>query len=115
MPLDYAKHQSILLQILKEIYSDTSIAPYLGFKGGTAAYLFYGLNRKSVDLDFDLLNESKEAEVFEKLQKIAQSHGKIIDLRVDRRNFGSEYELKDETLFQLRLLRELENPFPIDQ
>jgi len=124
MPLDYAKHQSILLQILKEVYSDTSIAPYLGFKGGTAAHLFYDLNRKSVDLDFDLLNESKEAEVFEKLQKIAQSYGKITESRikhfnllnvisyapgaekikveVNRRNFGSQYELK--TLFGISML-----------
>jgi hypothetical protein len=45
MTLDYSKHKSILLQILKDIYSNTSIAPYLGFKGGTAALLFYGLDR----------------------------------------------------------------------
>ena len=57
MTLDYSKHKSILLQILKDIYSDTSIAPYLGFKGGTAALLFYDLPRNSVDLDFDLLDE----------------------------------------------------------
>lgn len=45
MTLDYSKHKAILLQILKDIYSDTSIAPHLGFKGGTAALLFYDLNR----------------------------------------------------------------------
>lgn len=54
MTVDYAKHKNILLQILKDIYSDTTIAPYLGFKGGTAAHLFYNLNRDSFDLDFDL-------------------------------------------------------------
>jgi len=115
MTLDYSKHKNILLQILKDIYSDTSIAPHLGFKGGTAALLFYDLNRDSVDLDFDLLNESKEAEVFEKINKIAKSYGTIIDSRikhfnllnvisyapgaqkikieVNRRNFGSKYEV----------------------
>ena len=115
MTLDYSKHKAILLQILKDIYSDTSIAPHLGFKGGTAALLFYGLNRNSVDLDFDLLDESKEAEVFEKINKIAKSYGTIIDSRikhfnllnvisyapgaqkikveVNRRNFGSKYEV----------------------
>ncbi len=46
MTLDYSKHKNILLQILKDIYSDTSIAPYLGFKGGTAAMMFYDLPRK---------------------------------------------------------------------
>jgi len=116
MTLDYAKHKNILLQILKDIYSDISIAPNLGFKGGTAAFLFYELNRGSVDLDFDLLDESKKQVVFDKIQKIATGYGKIIDSRVkrfnlvnvisydtksqnikievNRRDFGSRYELK---------------------
>src|SRR3989338_291565 len=115
MTLDYSRHKNILLQILKDIYSDISIAPHLGFKGGTAALLFYDLNRDSVDLDFDLLDESKEAEVFEKINTIAKSYGTIIDSRikhfnllnvisyapgaqkikveVNRRNFGSKYEI----------------------
>ncbi len=116
MTLNYSKHKTILLRILKDIYSDTSLSAHLGFKGGTAALLFYDLNRNSVDLDFDLLDESKEREVFEKLQKITASYGAITDSRikhfnllnvisyepgaqqikveVNRRNFGSRYELK---------------------
>ncbi len=116
MTLNYAKHKSILLRILKDIYSDASLSAHLGFKGGTAALLFYDLNRNSVDLDFDLLDESKEREVFEKLQKITASYGTITESRikhfnllnvisyksgaqqikveVNRRNFGSKYELK---------------------
>ena len=54
MTLDIATHKTILFQILKDIYSNTAISPYLGFKGGTAALMFYGLDRFSVDLDFDL-------------------------------------------------------------
>ena len=69
MTLNFSKHKNILLQILKDVYSDTSIAPYLGFKGGTAAMMFYDLPRPSVDLDFDLLDEKKEKEVFEKINK----------------------------------------------
>ncbi len=117
MTSDYAKHKSILLQILKDIYTDTSIASCLGFKGGTAALLFYGLNRRSVDLDFDLLDTSKEAEVFDKLQKIISAYGTVeyarakhfsllgvvsytpgaqkIKVEVNRRNFGSKYEVKN--------------------
>ena len=124
MTLDYSKHQAILLQILKDIYSDTSIAPHLGFKGGTAAHLFYGLNRRSVDLDFDLLDESKETEVFEKIQKISLAYGTITDsyvkrfnllnvlsyapgaqkikIEVSRRNFGSQYEIR--TLLGISML-----------
>ncbi len=124
MKLDYSKHKNILLQILKDVYSDTSIAPYLGFKGGTAALLFYGLTRDSVDLDFDLLNEEKETEVFDKIKKIIATYGIVVDSRmkkfnllnvlsyapgaqkvkveVNRRQFGSKYELK--TLLGISML-----------
>jgi|SRR5680860_157139 len=116
MSLDYPKHKNILLQILKDIFFDTSLSSYVGFKGGTAALMFYGLNRNSVDIDLDLLDESKEQEVFEKIQKIAMGYGKVVDSRikrfnlitiisydlksqnikieVNRRDFGSKYELK---------------------
>lgn len=116
MTLDYSKHKNILLQILKDIYTDTSIAPYLGFKGGTATMMFYDLPRHSVDLDFDLLDESKENEVFKKINEIVAHYGKItssymqrfnlknvisyesgvqnIKVEVNRRQFGSKYEMK---------------------
>ena len=64
MVLNISTHKTILFQILKDIYSDTLISPFLGFKGGTAALLFYKLGRFSVDLDFDLLGESKEDLIF---------------------------------------------------
>lgn len=57
--LDRNVHRTVLLQILKDIYTDSSLGPILGFKGGTAANLFYGLGRFSVDLDFDLLEQEK--------------------------------------------------------
>ncbi len=116
MTLNYSKHKTILLQILKDIYSDTSIAPHLGFKGGTAAMMFYGLPRNSVDLDLDLLDESKENEVFIKINEIVRNYGKVTDssiqksnlrnvisydpkaqnikVEVNRRQFGSRYEIK---------------------
>lgn len=116
MALDTAKHKNILIKILKDIYTDTSIGPVLGFKGGTAAYLFYGLNRESLDLDFDLLDETREDYVFEKIELIAKNYGKIkehrkkrfnlflllsyedeapnIKIEINRREFGSQYEIK---------------------
>lgn len=100
MTLDYPKHKNILMQILKDIYSDPDIAPCLGFKGGTAAMIFYGLDRDSVDLDFDLLQEDKEQEVFEKINKIVASYGKIIDSRIKRFNMVSviSYDLKSQNI-----------------
>ena len=86
MTLNYLKHKKILLQILKDIYSDTSISPYLGFKGGTAAMMFYDLPRNSVDLDLDLLDETKEVEIFEKIRQIISNYGKITDSSQQRFN-----------------------------
>jgi predicted nucleotidyltransferase component of viral defense system len=75
--LDRNIHKTALLQILKDIYTDSSLVPILGFKGGTAANFFYDLGRFSVDLDFDLLKEDKEAVVFEKIEKILREYGTI--------------------------------------
>ena len=58
--LKISTHQLIMTKIVKEIYSDITIGPALGFKGGTALKFFYDLPRFSVDLDFDLLDESKK-------------------------------------------------------
>jgi predicted nucleotidyltransferase component of viral defense system len=116
MALDISRHKNILVKILKDIYTDISVGPFLGFKGGTAAYLFYELNRVSLDLDFDLLDEAKEDYIFEKVEKIAREYGKIkesrkkrfnlflllsyeddapnIKIEINRREFGSRYEVK---------------------
>ena len=116
MKLDISTLKTILFQILKDIYSDTRIAPFLGFKGGTAALMFYGLDRFSVDLDFDLLDESKEEVVFERVTKIVEKYGTIreanrkrfgifyvlsyedtarhIKVEINRRQFSSSYEVK---------------------
>ena len=110
-------HRNILLQILKDIYSDIELGPLLGFKGGTAAYLFYQLNRFSVDLDFDLLDAAKEETVFDKISAVLSTYGQIKDsqhkrytifflmsyhhdaynikVEISRRHFGSSYETKN--------------------
>src|SRR3990167_4063182 len=119
MTLISGVHKNILVQILIDIYSDTTIGPYLCFKGGTAALLFYGLERFSVDLDFDLLDESKEEYVFERVEKIVNKYGIIKDaqkkrfnlffllsydqeakngqnvkVEINRRSFGSKYDVR---------------------
>ena len=115
MTLDISQHKNLLIKILKSIYSDSTIAPLLGFKGGTAAYMFHSLNRFSVDLDFDLLDEAKEDYVFDRMGEIISVYGEIkskkkkrftlffelsyapkahnIKVEINRRNFGSKYEL----------------------
>lgn len=116
MTLDISRHQNIMFQILKDIYTDTTIAPFLGFKGGTAAFMFYGLDRFSTDLDFDLLDESKVDNILLRIETIIQRFGAIKDsankrfsllsvlsyddnshnikIEINRRPFGSRYEIK---------------------
>lgn len=116
MKFDAARHKNILTQILKDISTDTSISPFLGFKGGTAVYLFYGLDRFSVDLDFDLLDDTHEDRIFEHIKKILTTHGTLketrkknqylffllsyedkahtIKVEINRRKFGSRFEIK---------------------
>lgn len=55
--LDKNKHGQILKNILRDIYTTTDLEARLIFKGGTCLYLFYGLDRFSVDLDFNLTAE----------------------------------------------------------
>lgn len=57
--LDITRHKTNLTNILIDIYKNSSLGPVLGFKGGTAAMLFYNLPRFSVDLDFDLIADFK--------------------------------------------------------
>lgn len=84
--LNKEKHQLIMGQVLKDIYTDISMASLLGFKGGTCSCFFYGLSRFSVDLDFDLLDpiEDNKKFVFEKVKTIIEKYGKIKDSHIKR-------------------------------
>lgn len=115
--LNTTQHKNILLQILKDIYTDSTLGPLLGFKGGTAATLFYNLPRFSVDLDFDLLDGDKAEYVFSKVEELIKNYGTIkrkthkrytlflllsyddrstnIKVEINTRAFGSKYELKN--------------------
>lgn len=84
--LNKEKHQLIMGQILRDIYSDTSISSLLGFKGGTCAYFFYGLSRFSVDLDFDLfsIDEATQKLVHEKIKSLLSKYGEVKDSYIKR-------------------------------
>jgi len=127
MTLNITTHKNILIKILKDIYTDSSLGPLLGFKGGTAAYLFYDLDRFSVDLDFDLLDETKEQEVFNKVENIVKEYGTIkekrnkrhtlfillsyseeaqnIKVEINKRSFGSQYEVKNYLGISMLVMR----------
>lgn len=78
------RHRQALVDILSTVYSDTLLRNVLGFKGGTAAMLFYGLPRFSVDLDFDLLEPDKKEEIFQRLKEILPKFGRVIEAQEKR-------------------------------
>jgi len=78
-------HRNIFVNILREIYSDALLRGVLGFKGGSAAMLFYKLPRFSVDLDFDLLDPEKEEAVFKRLKEILPRFGDLTQA-ADKKN-----------------------------
>ncbi|MFC1499204.1 nucleotidyl transferase AbiEii/AbiGii toxin family protein [Verrucomicrobiota bacterium] len=115
--LDVNRHKFLMLQILKDIYSDTELAPLLGFKGGTALMFFHDLPRFSVDLDFNLLQKETTQQIYKKTKEILIKYGEIIDeaqkhfgiilvlnyeqgernlkVEISNRQYPDRYELKD--------------------
>lgn len=75
--LDNQRHKTVLVEILKEIYTDKDLKTALGFKGGTAAFLFYDLPRMSVDLDFDLLKDIDKSLIISKVKEILEKFGRL--------------------------------------
>ncbi len=92
MKLDKTKHRKIMLKILEEISSDSLLANNLGFKGGTACYFLYGLDRFSVDLDFDILHKEKEDEVKERLLKVLEQYGSVKTKTSIKLKYSDEYQ-----------------------
>ncbi len=115
--LNIQNHKYILVQILKDIYSDREISSIIGFKGGTAAYLFHNLPRFSIDLDFNLLESGKKDLVFERMKIILKEYGSVkvarekrytiffllsygedaanIKVEISKREFPDNYEVKN--------------------
>lgn len=104
--IDINKHRIHLFQILKEVYSDMEISSYLGFKGGTALMFFYELQRFSVDLDFNLLDEEKQALVYERMRSILIRYGSIHD---EAKKFYGQVLVLDYGLNERKLKVEISN------
>ena len=124
--IDINKHKFLLVRILKDIYNDIEMAGNLGFKGGTAMMLFYGLPRFSVDLDFNLLDIQKEKMVFQKIRALLLKYGTIYDeaikfhgplivlnygkgerklkIEISNRNFNDSYEIKNYLGINMKVL-----------
>jgi predicted nucleotidyltransferase component of viral defense system len=77
--MDKQKHKLYMAQILSLIFKDKELCNALGFKGGTALMFFHNLPRFSTDLDFNLLDESKQDLVYDKIRRVLLRFGTIDD------------------------------------
>lgn len=77
--MDKQKHKLYMAQILSLIFKDKDLCNILGFKGGTALMFFHNLPRFSTDLDFNLLDMSKQDVVYNKIRQILLRFGTIDD------------------------------------
>lgn len=85
--LNIKEHKTNLTNILIDIYKDATLGPVLGFKGGTAAKLFYDLPRFSLDLDFDLRADYKEGS--EELESFVSNMTNLL---------SKKYTIKDQSV-----------------
>jgi len=69
--LNIQRHEQILKSILRDIYTNPELQASVAFKGGTCLYMFYELDRFSVDLDFNLRAESLDDDL---LTTIIEKH-----------------------------------------
>ena len=77
--MDKQKHKLYMAQILSLVFKDKDLCNVLGFKGGTALMFFYNLPRFSTDLDFNLLDMSKQDVAYNKVRQILLRFGTIDD------------------------------------
>lgn len=77
--MDKQKHKLYMAQVLSLIFKDKDLCNVVGFKGGTALMFFHNLPRFSTDLDFNLLDVSKQDMVYNKVRQILLRFGTIDD------------------------------------
>ena len=92
MRLDKNVHRRMMLKVLEDISKDALLSNNLGFKGGTACYFIYGLDRFSVDLDFDLLNKKKEVIIKKQLLELLNKYGSVKTKTSIKVNYSEGYQ-----------------------
>lgn len=78
-----AIHRKYMFEILTDIYK-LDIAKKLAFKWWTLCYFLYNLDRFSTDLDFDILKDINEEELFDAIKKILIQKWKIKESYIKR-------------------------------
>ncbi|QQR54730.1 nucleotidyl transferase AbiEii/AbiGii toxin family protein [Candidatus Peregrinibacteria bacterium] len=104
-----AVHKAWLYTVLTEIADHRDLSRLLRFKGGTCAAMLGWINRFSVDLDFDLIDERQVAFVQKELEKIF----KKLSLEIkDKSQKAPQYFLKYPAALKDRNTLKLDVSFP---
>lgn len=78
--LDKQRHEAIMKNILRDLYTHPQLQAQLALKGGTCLYLFHELPRFSTDLDFSLTMGTQAEELkVTAITKIMQNYLTIDD------------------------------------
>jgi predicted nucleotidyltransferase component of viral defense system len=106
-------HETHLRRLLSLIYTNRRLKKVVAFKGGTALYMFYNLNRFSTDLDFNCLIEDLDTqamneilsdyEIYDQSEKFHtwfwllsyQKTQMKIKIEISKRDFPDTYEIKE--------------------
>jgi len=112
-----------LITLFLNILDNRNLSSTLGFKGGTALYLFYNLDRFSTDLDFNVIDEKFSAdemtlEIEKSLEMIEYRDKRFtyfwlcsylkgqhkVKVEISKREFPDSYEIKDFRGYSCRVL-----------
>ncbi len=116
-------HKKEMIKLFLDILSNRNLSTTLGFKGGTALYLFYDLDRFSTDLDFNMIDEDFSTDEMtleiEKSLKIEEYKNKRythfwlcsyskgqhkIKVEVNKRKYPDRYDVKDFRGYSCKVL-----------
>ncbi|MCL4325251.1 MAG: nucleotidyl transferase AbiEii/AbiGii toxin family protein [Candidatus Thermoplasmatota archaeon] len=97
-----------LLNFMLKMLSLNRISNYLDFKGGTALYMLYGLDRFSEDLDFSYIinNNSISDEIDELMNPVISNFNLSYKISKNRGNIIIRNEKKDITNIRIELFVE---------
>jgi predicted nucleotidyltransferase component of viral defense system len=122
--LNIEEHKKQLITLFLNILDNRNLSTNLGFKGGTALYLFYDLDRFSTDLDFNMVEDSLDPkemtlEIEKSLRLIEYREKRFthfwlcsyqkgqhkIKVEVNKREFSNDsYTIKDFRGYSCRVL-----------
>lgn len=107
-----ANHKAWMYRVLTAMADDMSLSSILFFKGGTCAAMRGFLDRFSVDLDFDLTDESQLRMAKKHLEKIFGRLGLVIH---DQSKNYLQYFLKYESPPHMRNTLKIDINFPVPE